>query len=74
MYYEIIHALWQQDFIALADPSVIWVVCPVLFTHPCFWKMDCCPPHFSSPVRQPRCLACRARWDRQRRDGLPHTS
>ncbi|MBX9382186.1 DedA family protein, partial [Serratia marcescens] len=29
---EIIHALWQQDFIALADPSVIWVVYAVLFT------------------------------------------
>lgn len=29
---EIVHALWQQDFIALADPSVIWVVYAVLFT------------------------------------------
>ncbi|MFC0228313.1 DedA family protein [Serratia aquatilis] len=28
---EIIHALWTQDFIALADPSVIWVVYTVLF-------------------------------------------
>ncbi|MGQ8776460.1 DedA family protein [Serratia sp. NA_112.1] len=29
---EIVHALWQQDFIALANPSVIWVVYAVLFT------------------------------------------
>ncbi|CAI1837719.1 DedA family protein [Serratia proteamaculans] len=29
---EIVHALWQQDFIALADPNVIWVVYAVLFT------------------------------------------
>ncbi|CAI1011411.1 DedA family protein [Serratia entomophila] len=29
---EIVHALWQQDFVALADPSVIWVVYAVLFT------------------------------------------
>ncbi|VEA70189.1 Inner membrane protein YghB [Serratia rubidaea] len=28
---EIVHALWQQDFTALADPSVIWVVYTVLF-------------------------------------------
>ncbi|EFE96546.1 DedA family protein [Serratia odorifera] len=29
---EIVHALWQQDFTALADPGVIWVVYAVLFT------------------------------------------
>lgn len=29
---EIIHALWTQDFAALADPSMIWVVYMVLFT------------------------------------------
>jgi len=29
---EIVHALWQQAIIALADPSVIWVVYAVLFT------------------------------------------
>lgn len=29
---EIVHALWQQDFTALADPTVIWVVYAVLFT------------------------------------------
>ncbi|MFV8985791.1 DedA family protein [Serratia fonticola] len=29
---EIVHALWTQDFTALADPSVIWVVYAVLFT------------------------------------------
>lgn len=29
---EIVHALWQQDFIALANPSVIWMVYAVLFT------------------------------------------
>ncbi|WP_226019943.1 DedA family protein [Serratia symbiotica] len=28
----IIQALWHQDFTALADPSVIWVVYAVLFT------------------------------------------
>ncbi|AHG19570.1 membrane protein [Chania multitudinisentens RB-25] len=29
---EIVQALWTQDFIALADPSVVWVVYLVLFT------------------------------------------
>ena len=62
---EIIHALWQQDFIALADPSVIWVVYAVLFTT-LFWKTDCCPP--PSSRRQPAAAVGCA--DRQRRDGL----
>lgn len=30
--HEIIHALWHQDFSALADPHVIWVVYAILFT------------------------------------------
>ncbi|MDX5629526.1 MULTISPECIES: DedA family protein [unclassified Brenneria] len=30
--HEIIHALWHQDFSALADPHVIWVVYGILFT------------------------------------------
>lgn len=29
---EIVDALWHQDFVALANPSVIWVVYAVLFT------------------------------------------
>ncbi|PVZ88967.1 DedA family protein [Serratia sp. S1B] len=29
---EIVHALWTQDFAALADPKVIWVVYAVVFT------------------------------------------
>lgn len=29
--HEIIHALWHQDFSALADPHVIWVVYAILF-------------------------------------------
>lgn len=29
---EIIRALWHQDFAALADPRVIWVVYGVMFT------------------------------------------
>ncbi|ATA20616.1 membrane protein DedA with SNARE-associated domain [Gibbsiella quercinecans] len=28
---EIVHALWQQDFAALANPGVLWVVYAVLF-------------------------------------------
>lgn len=28
---EIVHALWTQDFTALADPKVIWVVYAVVF-------------------------------------------
>ncbi|KEY57542.1 DedA family protein [Serratia sp. DD3] len=28
---EIVHALWTQDFAALADPKVIWVVYAVVF-------------------------------------------
>ncbi|GKW16772.1 MULTISPECIES: DedA family protein [Pectobacterium] len=30
--HDIIQALWQQDFSALADPHVIWVVYGILFT------------------------------------------
>ena len=30
--HHIIHALWQQDFSALADPNVIWVIYGILFT------------------------------------------
>lgn len=29
---EILHALWQQDFSALAQPGMIWVIYGVLFT------------------------------------------
>lgn len=29
---EILHALWQQDFSALAQPGVIWIIYGVLFT------------------------------------------
>ncbi|RLM27596.1 hypothetical protein BIY29_02850 [Brenneria alni] len=32
MVHEIIQALWQQDFSALADPHVIWVIYGILFT------------------------------------------
>ncbi|BES86537.1 MULTISPECIES: DedA family protein [Pectobacterium] len=30
--HDIIQALWQQDFSALADPHVIWVIYGILFT------------------------------------------
>ncbi|MGL9736069.1 MAG: DedA family protein [Symbiopectobacterium sp.] len=30
--HDIIQALWQQDFSALADPNVIWVIYCILFT------------------------------------------
>lgn len=30
--HDIIQALWQQDFSALADPNVIWVIYGILFT------------------------------------------
>ena len=30
--HDIIQALWQQDFSALADPKVIWVIYGILFT------------------------------------------
>ena len=30
--HDIIQALWQQDFCALADPHVVWVVYGILFT------------------------------------------
>ncbi|AFR01758.1 DedA family protein [Pectobacterium brasiliense] len=30
--HDIIQALWQQDFSALADPHVVWVVYGILFT------------------------------------------
>lgn len=30
--HDIIQALWQQDFSALADPNVIWVIYAILFT------------------------------------------
>lgn len=30
--HDIIQALWQQDFTALADPKVIWVIYGILFT------------------------------------------
>ncbi|MEH0833369.1 DedA family protein [Pectobacterium cacticida] len=30
--HDIIQALWQQDFSALADPHIIWVVYGILFT------------------------------------------
>ncbi|WP_291968496.1 DedA family protein [Candidatus Symbiopectobacterium sp.] len=30
--HDIIQALWQQDFSALADPNVIWVIYVILFT------------------------------------------
>ncbi|HAK33858.1 MAG TPA: DedA family protein, partial [Pantoea sp.] len=29
--HEIVHALWHQDFAALADPNVVWVVYGVMF-------------------------------------------
>ncbi|QCR35035.1 DedA family protein [Nissabacter sp. SGAir0207] len=29
---HIFHALWQQDFSALADPGVIWIIYAILFT------------------------------------------
>ncbi|KFX03979.1 membrane protein [Pectobacterium betavasculorum] len=32
MVHDIIQALWQQDFSALADPHVIWVIYGILFT------------------------------------------
>ncbi|MEI7070698.1 DedA family protein [Pectobacterium versatile] len=32
MVHDIIQALWQQDFSALADPHVVWVVYGILFT------------------------------------------
>ncbi|MEQ9887912.1 DedA family protein [Pectobacterium zantedeschiae] len=32
MVHDIMQALWQQDFSALADPHVIWVIYGILFT------------------------------------------
>ena len=29
--HEIVHALWHQDFAALANPDVVWVVYGVMF-------------------------------------------
>lgn len=42
---DIIAALWQHDFAALADPHVIGIVYFVMFAT-LFWKMDCCQPRF----------------------------
>ncbi len=29
--HEIVHALWHQDFAALANPEVVWIVYSVMF-------------------------------------------
>lgn len=42
---DIIAALWQHDFAALADPHVVDIVYFVMFAT-LFWKMDYCQPHF----------------------------
>lgn len=52
---DIIAALWQHDFAALADPHVIGVVYFVMFAT-LFLKMDYCQPRFY-PVTV--CFACR---------------
>lgn len=42
---DIIAALWQHDFAALADPHVVGVVYFVMFAT-LFWKTVCCRPRF----------------------------
>lgn len=42
---EIVAALWQHDFAALANPHVVGVVYLVMFAT-CFWKTGCCLPPF----------------------------
>ncbi len=43
---DIIAALWQHDFAALADPHIVSVVYFVMFATLFFRKTACCPPHF----------------------------
>lgn len=40
---ELIHALWQQDFETLANPSLVWTLYILLFMI-LFWKTACCRP------------------------------
>lgn len=42
---DIIAALWQHDFAALADPHIVSVVYFVMFAT-LFLETACCPPHF----------------------------
>jgi hypothetical protein len=42
---EIVAALWQHDFAALANPT-LWALYIWSCSRPCFWKTVCCPPHF----------------------------
>ena len=42
---EIVAALWQHDFAALANPT-LWALYIWSCSQPCFWKTVCCPPHF----------------------------
>lgn len=39
----LLHALWQQDYETLSDPTLVWAIYGVLFMI-LFWKTVYCPP------------------------------
>ena len=41
----LLHALWQQDFETLADPSLVWAIYGILFII-LFLENGYCLPHF----------------------------
>lgn len=42
---ELLHALWQQDFETLANPSLVWTLYVLLFLI-LFLETACCRQHF----------------------------
>lgn len=54
---EIVAALWQHDFAALANPHVVGVVYLVMFAT-LFLENGCCPPPF---YRETACCCSPAR-------------
>ncbi|CAK8742444.1 Inner membrane protein YqjA [Sodalis praecaptivus] len=42
---ELLHALWQQDFETLSDPSLVWTIYLLVFVI-LFWRTAYCPPPF----------------------------